>query len=276
MTWISTWRAAPVLLAVAQFAHGFDGALQPTTQGTASALPTPFQPRGVEVLLGGARLTSGLGNWREGTLRGGVQFGAHLLQGELSSTRRFDTSGTFFGISDTYQINDDWYASVAVGAGDGAFYLPRARLDAFINRKWLQARQLVTSLGFGVYDAPDEHIDRSLTIGAIYYFSAPWILEAGIRFNRSNPGSVDSNQRFLAVTYGRHRESLVVARYAWGSEGYQAISAASSLVGFDSREFSLSWRYWMNAHWGLLAGAEHYRNPLYHRTGARFGAFYEF
>ncbi|HJV88436.1 MAG TPA: YaiO family outer membrane beta-barrel protein [Noviherbaspirillum sp.] len=223
-----------------------------------------------------ANLSNGFGDWRDFTLRGGVQRGAHLLRGELSAQRHFDTDGKYAGVMDTWTINPDWYGSLAVGAGDGAFFLPRYRVDAFINKKWLPSRQLVTSLGAGYYRAPDHHIDRSLTAGLIYYFDAPWVVEGGVRFNRSAPGAVDSTQKFVAATYGRSGANLVVARVAWGSEGYQAIGPASSIVGFNSGERSLAWRHWFTRHSGVMLRAERYHNPIYRRTGVAANLFHEF
>ncbi len=223
-----------------------------------------------------ANLSGGFGDWRDVTLRGGMQRGRHLLRGEISAQRHFNTDGMYAGVMDTWTIDADWYGSIALGAGDGAFFLPRYRADAFINRKWLPSRQLVTSLGAGYYRAPDHHIDRSLTVGLIYYFDAPWVVEGGVRFNRSSPGAVDSSQKFVAATYGRSGGNLVVARVAWGSEGYQAIGPGSSIVGFDSRERSLAWRHWFNRHSGVMLRAERYHNPIYRRTGVAAGLFHEF
>lgn len=51
--------------------------------------------------------------------------GPHLLQGELADMRRWNENGVFLGLADRYTINDDWYTFLAVGAGNGASYLPR-------------------------------------------------------------------------------------------------------------------------------------------------------
>ena len=76
---------------------------------------------------------------------------------------------------------------------------------------------------------------RSLLLGAAYYFEQPWIVEGGIRFNSSNPGSVQTTQQFLALTYGRQKQDVVTARVGWGEEGYLAIGPATQLVNFRSR-----------------------------------------
>jgi YaiO family outer membrane protein len=227
--------------------------------------------RSLELSTGAQRLTNGFGNWRDVTLKGAYGLDKHLLQGELSAHRRFGEDGVFLGLSDTYTFNEDWYGSLAVGAGDGAFYLPRYRVDGTIYRKLLPNRNLVASLGLGYYKAPGGNSDQSVSLGAAYYFEAPWIVEGGIRLNRSSPGSVGTQQQFVAVTYGRNKQDLVTARYGWGEEGYLAVAANRQLVNFESREASVSWRHWFNPRTGVLVGANRYSNPSYRRSGVTVG-----
>ncbi|HYW57118.1 MAG TPA: YaiO family outer membrane beta-barrel protein [Polaromonas sp.] len=250
------------------------------TQGALIPAP-PVQPaqdeiRSLELSAGTQSLSNNLGNWGDVTLKGAYGAGKHLFQGELSGHRRFNKDGVYVGVSDTYTFNEDWYGSLAVGAGDGAFYLPKYRMDATVYRKFLPNRNLVGSVGVGYYKAPDVYSDRSLSLGVAYYFDQPWILEGGVRFNRSNPGSVDTQQQFVAVTYGRAKQNLVTARYGWGEEGYLAIAANTQLVNFKSREASIAWRHWLNSQTGVMVGANRYSNPSYRRTGFTVGIFHDF
>ncbi len=238
--------------------------------------PGDGEVRSLELTVGAQRLTAGLGNWREVALRGAYGIGPHLLQGEVSQHNRFNKVGTFLGLSDTYTFNEDWFGSVAIGVGDGAFFLPRFRADATLYRKLLADRRLVTSVGIGYYDSPDGYTDRSLSIGAAYYFEAPWVAEVGVRVNSSNPGAVRTQQQFVALTYGRDKQDLVTARYGWGSEGYLAIAANTQLVNFKSQEASLSWRHWLNQSTGVLVALNRYTNPSYRRSGITVGVFHAF
>ena len=238
--------------------------------------PSAETQRSLELSAGGQSLSNGYGNWRDVTLRGTYGLPGNLVQGEISATRRFGEDGAFIGASDTYTFNDDWYGSLALGAGDGVFYLPRYRADAVLYKKWLADRNLVTSVGLGYYSAPDGHIDRSMALGATYYFSTPWIVEGGVRFNRSSPGAVNTHQQYAAVTYGRDKQNLVSARYTWGREGYQAISAGTQLVDFKSWEASLAWRHWLNPKTGLLFSTNRYNSPFYERSGVNIGIFHDF
>ena len=238
-------------------------------------LPRDTATRNLELSAGGQSLSNGYGPWRELTLRGTYGLPGHVLQGEVSALRRFNRDGAYLGISDTYTFNDDWFGALALGAGDGAFYLPRYRVDATLFRKFLPDRNLVGSVGVGHYNAPDGH-DNSLSLGLVYYFKAPWIVEGGVRLNSSNPGSVRTQQQYAAVTYGRDKQDLVSARYTWGAEGYQAIAANVQIVNFDSREASFTWRHWLNPKTGVLIGANRYTNPLYNRSGINIGIFHDF
>lgn len=238
----------------------------------ASAAPI----RSIELDVGGEELTNGYGNWTNETLFGTYQVDQQVLQVELSAKEEFRSSGTYLGLADTITIDQDWFTRLSIGTGDGAFYLPRVRGDAFLSRKWLDQRNLITSIGVGYYEAPDGHIDRSLSFGSTYYFSTPWILEGGLRFNRSDPGSISTHQQFLAVTYGHEKQDVLTLRYGWGGEGYQEIAGNVSLVNFQSHEASIAWRHWLNANLGLLAKVDNYSNPYYQRKGANVGLFYQF
>lgn len=232
--------------------------------------------RSLELTGGAQHLTNDFGNWRELALRGTYGLSGHLLQGELSLHRRFGEDGAYASLGDTYDFDADWFGSASIGAGDGAFYLPRYRVDLSLSRKWLPARNLVTTVGAGYYKAPDGHVDRSLLLGAAYYFEQPWIVEGGVRFNHSDPGSVRTSQQFLALTYGRQKEDVVTARIGWGEEGYLAIGPATQLVNFRSHEASLSWRHWLDDRTAVVLAANRYSNPLYRRTGATIGLVHEF
>lgn len=243
------------------------------------ATPMPVADEGkrsLELSAGGQSLSAGFSDWRELTLRGSYGLPRHLLQGEVSLNRRFDKNGAFVGLSDTYTFNEDWFGWAGLGVGDGAFYLPRYRIDTALYRKFLPNRNFVASVGLGYYNAPDGHTDKSVSLGGAYYFEAPWIVEGGVRLNSSNPGSVQTQQQFVAVTYGRDKQDLVTARYGWGGEGYLAIAANTQLVNFNSREASVVWRHWLNPRTGLLVSANRYTNPLYRRSGLNVGVFHDF
>lgn len=248
----------------------------------ATALPAEAQigartpVRRLELSTSAQHLTAGYGNWRDQRAVGTYEAGSHVWQGELAARHAFGQDGKYLAVGDTLTFSPDWYGNLTVGAGDGAFYLPRVRVDLTASRKWGSSRQLVTSLGGTYYKAPDGHIDHALSLGGTYYFKQPWIVEAGLRLNRSNPGGISTHQQFAALTYGHFRQDLGTVRYAYGGEGYQAIAANTTLVNFQSRQFSASWRHWVSPDWGWLVAAERYSNPYYVRSGLTLGLFHDF
>lgn len=232
--------------------------------------------RSIDVSTGYQHLTGGYSSWRQLTVHGVFESDRNVFQGELSHKREFNTNGNFLGLTDTYTINDDWFTSGSVGFGDGAFYLPRVRFDGFVYRKFLPKKNFVGSLGVGYYDAPDGHIDRSVALGGAFYFDQPWVVEGGIRFNRSNPGGVNTHQQFVAANYRPNAQNALSARFAWGSEGYVPLAANTSMVGFNSTDASVSWRHRLDKLWGFSVSANRYRNPSYARSGVDIGITRQF
>jgi YaiO family outer membrane protein len=254
------------------------------TQGRALAQQTLLDPqsaeqapiRELELSTRYDNLSDNFGNWRDVSVRGTALLGDHLIQAELSSQQHFRTRGNFAGLSDTYTFSPDWYGSLAVGAGNGSFFLPQYRVDAFLNKKWFAKKNLVTYVGYGRYRAPDGHVDRSGSLGFVYYFGIPLVLEAGIRRNISDPGAVSSAQKYVAASYGQQGEHLVVARHGWGTEGYLPFAPGSNLVGYASRETTLSWRQRLSRRSGVGLELHHYENSLFRRTGAALTLFHDF
>ncbi|HEX5389017.1 MAG TPA: YaiO family outer membrane beta-barrel protein [Burkholderiaceae bacterium] len=272
---MNTHRLHTIVLAaccpVAALAQQDGPAEMPTTPTAASPAPE----RSLEAYTSRQSLSNGYGRWHESGLRGHWGLDDHLLGAEIATMKRFGESGRFIGLSDTVTLHPDWFATVSVGAGDGASYLPDQRIDAFINRKLLSDRQLVATLGTGYYRAPDGHTDRAFSLGATYYFEAPWVLQGEVRFNESSPGKVRTHQQFLAATWGREQQTQVMLRHGWGGEGYQAIGGGLSLVNFSSRQSQIHVRHWLGRQWGVSVGLERYSNPYYTRKGATVSLFWK-
>lgn len=254
-------------------------ALAATAGSLHAQTPAPAGPpqpvRGLEAYTSHHNLSNNFPDWREHGVRGLYQVGPHLFNGELATMRRWNESGVYAAIGDTYTFNDDWYGSLTVGAGDGASYLPRYRVDGFLHRKLLDKKNLVGSLGVGYYRAPDGHIDRNVSLGATYYFDFPLVVQGEIKFTHGSPGSVDTRQHFVAATWGREKQTTVTGRYGWGEEGYQSIGPNAVLTNFRSKEISVAVRHWLGKDWGVELAGERYRNPFYRRTGLTAGLFWQ-
>jgi YaiO family outer membrane protein len=221
-------------------------------------------------------LTNNLGYWAGGYTRGVLTQGKNVWNGEINGQHEFGDAGVYFGAGDTYNFNSDWYGSVAVGSSIGGFFWPRFRTDDFLNKKWLAHRQLITTFGFGYYAAKDVHRDHSFFLGTTYYFNKPWIVEEGIRFNVSNPGSVFAPSGFIAVTQGRNKHRYITVRAGLGEEGYQLVGPTTVLTDFNSQARTVTWRQWAGTNWGFNFVGDYYHNPFYMRGGSSIGLFKEF
>ncbi|MDQ3494568.1 MAG: YaiO family outer membrane beta-barrel protein [Pseudomonadota bacterium] len=241
----------------------------------AVAVPTSHDAAGV-VDLGIERhsLSDGFGDWRGTHLRG-VWFASPetVVHYELVDTRRFNARGRFGSLGVTRTLDDRWYVSGSAGAGDGAFFFPDWRVDVAINRKWLDDRSLVTTIGYTQYNAPDGHVDRTALLGLTWYAPRHWVLEAGLRPNRSSPGAVRSNSGYLAATWGEDGKQYLTLRHERGREAYQTIGDNILLVDTPSRVSSVAWRRWLTRRCGFNVRLERYDNPNYRRRGGEAGGF---
>jgi YaiO family outer membrane protein len=222
------------------------------------------------------QLTNGFGDWSGGYARGVLAEGKNIWAAEVNGQYEFGDAGVYLAAGDTYNFNSDWYGALTLGSSVGGFFWPRFRADAFLNRKWLARKQLITTLGYGYYASKDVHRDQSVFIGTIYYFQGPWILEDGVRFNVSNPGVVFSPAGFVAVTEGRNKQHYVTANVGFGQEAYQLVGPNTVLTRFPSQNVTITWRQWTGKNWGFNLVVDYYHSPFYQRGGGSFGFFKEF
>lgn len=219
-------------------------------------------------------LSDDLGNWQGGYLRGVWQPDTDdVVNFEVVDTRRFGQSGRYAALGLTRNINDRWFASATVGAGDGAFFWPRWRADLAVSRKWLADRSLVTTVGYTHYQAPDGHVDRTGLLAVAWYAPRHFVLEAGLRPNRSSPGGIRSDSGFAALTWGEDGKQYLSLRHDRGSEAYQTIGSDTQLVDFPSHVTTLGWRRWVTRRCGFNLRLEYYANPNYERHGGDAGIF---
>ena len=221
-------------------------------------------------------LTNGYGHWAGGYSRAVFEDGKNVLEGEINGQQEFGDSGVYFGAGDTYNFNPDWYGSLNVGSSIGGFFWPRFRTDAFLNRKWLKRKQWITTFGAAYFAAKDVHRDHIFYLGSTYYFEKPWIVESGMYFNISDPGTVFAPAAFVAVTQGRNKQQYITVRAGFGEEAYQLIGPTTSLTDFTSQTLTLTWRKWMGPNWGFNVVGDYYHSPFYMRGGSSFGFFKEF
>jgi YaiO family outer membrane protein len=258
-------------------------ALQETTSTTAAtdasmssiSANNPRGLRGMETYISYNRLNSGYKQWREVGVRGLYERGRHLIYAEAAAINRFNENGSYFAVGDTITLDDNWYTALSLGVGSGATFLPDYRVDGFINRKFLADKSLIGTLGLGYSKIPDGHTNNLQNVGFTYYFNAPWVVQGGVTRTTSNPGDVQTTQRFVAATWGQQKQTLVIGRYGWGREGWLALGDSNFVSNFSSHQASISMRQWLGSSWGTNVGYEQYKNPFYTRKGLNLSIFWE-
>ena len=222
-------------------------------------------------------LTAGLADWTEGYAKGSWQQDANnRWEWEMVASKRFDESGVFFSGGINHVFNDDWYGSLHLSTGTDVFFFPKYRLDAFINKKFLDEGNLIGTLGLYFEDTRLINEESGVYLGASYYFSTPWVLEGGLRFNRSLPGPENSTRYKIAVTHGESFDRLITFVVDWGNEAYQYSAPVIVTSDVRSTVYSLTWREWIKKDWGTNMVAEYYDSETYNRTGVMFGVFKHF
>lgn len=239
-----------------------------------SAPVQPLSPVTWDIQATHSKLSAGLPDGEALAVRATVALpGGSSLQSELMQERKFGERGGIWALAYTDFFAPDWFATGTLVVGQGGPNWANGRADLQVSTKWLDQRQLVTSgaLYHAVYDGGRS--DSGLRLSAVWYLPLPAVLEMGVTFNLSQPGSVNSDMPYASVTVGQEGQQYLSLRLSNGTEAYQALGAATQLVNFHSRSVSVTWRRWIGPQWGFTAQAEHYRNPAYQRQTLGVGLF---
>ena len=252
----------------------------PQQQAAVAAASTPAPVIGSGYAEAGANsyaVSNNVGDWFGQFANGQVQVTEKdRLSAQVLHQKAFHDKGVFVGVGNNHTFDDKWSTDVSAGMGSGASFLPRYRADAALNRRWLEKGNLVTTVGTTWTRATQTYSSIGLFLGANYYTNSPWILQAGIRTDRSSPGGVYGTSGYTGVTYGYNKRYLLSGRVGYGREAYQLLGVNSITNAFNSHTFGLNWRQWVGQTWGFNVGGEYYKNPSYDRTGGTFSLFKEF
>jgi YaiO family outer membrane protein len=211
------------------------------------------------------------GDWTGLYVRGVQAAATRTLYGEVLALDAFRDRGLQFGAT----IRQDWHARafavLGANVGDGAPILPKGRVDGVLGLRFGAHRAWQVTAGGSYVKSTTDLYDRAATASLAWYAPKALLLETGVRLNSSNPGDIQSHRVFgVAVLTPSPRRSLSL-RAIGGTEGWQIVSAATTLRKFSSEEFSLAWREKLSTHWALSAQGDAYRNPFYTRRGVTLG-----
>ncbi len=234
-------------------------------------------PNYVEAGVNYHNVSNNQGNWSGQFIAGQVQTDPwNRWNAQLQHQKAFHDEGYLVAVGNTHTFDEEWFSNVGIALGTNANFLSRFRADAAINRRWPGMQNLVTTAGLSYSRAENTYSSTGLLLGASYYFNAPWVIQGGVRLDRSDPGSVYGYSTFGAVTYGYQKRFFLTATAGYGREAYQLLGAGAVVNEFNSHNFGLNWRQWIGEDWGFNLGSEYYTNPAYHRTGGTFSIFKEF
>ena len=228
--------------------------------------------------LGGyyANLNSGLKDWSGISARLIKHFGqSNVGLFEVEHANRFGENGNLIGASWTHDFNQEWYGTIGANFTSHGVFWPNAHYDISINKKWLESKKLISTLGFQYNDARLGYSDRGILLALSYYFDIPFVLEVGARSNHSNPGSVKTYRGYIAGTYGKEHERYISLRFDSGREGYQ-LFGNSQATDFSSQEINFRWKEWWGKEWGTILTYDVYDNPSYTRKGGSISLFKDF
>jgi YaiO family outer membrane protein len=216
-------------------------------------------------------VSNGFGDW-SGLYVRGVQAGkTRTLYGEVLALDAFKSHGLQVGATVRQDWNTRLFAVLGAIVGDGAPILPKGRVDGVLGVRFGARREWQLTGGGSYVKSTTALYDRAATASLAWYAPKALLLETGVRLNSSNPGDIQSHRVFgVAVLTPSPRRSLSL-RAIGGTEGWQIVSAATTLRKFSSEEFSLAWREKLSRHWALSAQGDAYRNPFYTRRGVTLG-----
>lgn len=233
----------------------------------------------VEVELGAstASLSGGYATQNTQTLRLGWRGESdRLLQLSFEHKQAFGETASLVIASIAQDLSADDRAGFAAAASNAKTIIAQSRIDAFYSRKLLPARNLVATLAGYATHVADGHQDLGIVGSAAWYLAEGPVLEGGLRWARSNPGSNRAWRGFAGATWGAVGRDTIAAHLESGHEAYQSLGANAAVADFRSDEVSLGWRHWWRHDAGIGFDAAQYHNPTYGKRTLGVTGFFSF
>ncbi len=227
-----------------------------------------------------AQLTEGYAPRSSAFVRGELQGeNEQRINFEIANISEFSDQGTLLSVAYFTNLDSEWIAQGNLSTSSGGNTLPRIRADVGVGHKWLDQKNLVTTVELSRIQYKDVHTDTALQGSVAYYFEhsgTPLAIESGLRYNVSDPGAVGATSQYVAVTAGREQDRVISLRIGSGRESYQLVDSNVALVGFKSNDLLLTWRQWFDGRRGIQLRLDTYQNPYYSRTGIEASWFQSF
>ncbi len=218
------------------------------------------------------RVTNDFGNWSGVYGRVVHPTARNTVYGEVLSLQGFGTRGTQIGMAHRHDWSDRVFHVVGINLGDGALILPRFRSDAQVGVRLGDRKQWQLSTGGSYVKSPIDLYDVAATASVAWFAPRMLVLEFGGRYNASQPGDVRSHRVHAVAMLTPSPRRSFSARVVGGSEGWQLVTAGTTLSRFHSTEAALAWREKLTTSFAVGLQADYYRNPFYTRSGITLGA----
>ncbi len=225
-----------------------------------------------------AHVTDNYGNWYGGDAKiGYTGFKRFSPSFSIGSQTRPEGTQQAYGFGSNININKYAYAIVGAGVAPnhGTILFPSFRFDTMGVVKVPKVKGLLATGSYTGYRMGGGSA-KIASVGAIYYHK--WaILNGGVSFNRSYPGSLPSKSAFLAFMRGRQGKYWYGGGISGGNLHYQLISIIPYDVRFNSYSFSAFFQKWLGQHWGIIQ-RYYFTNVMvaYRSNSVSASLFYDF
>ena len=216
-------------------------------------------------------VSNGYGDWRGAYARLILPSERNTLYLDALALNAFNTHGLQLGGTWRHDWTSRFFDVVGGSVGDGSAILPRARVDGVLGARLGDAREFQATAGISYVKSVTALHDVAATASLAWYAPHGLVFEAGGRYNVSQPGDVSSHRLSGVVMWTPTARRSFSLRAIGGSEGYQILSAGTTLFRFNSTELALAWREKVSASWALSLQGDHYANPYYTRAGVTIG-----
>ncbi len=244
--------------------------------GVSAAAPA-FAENGVELEFTHSSLTSGYSTWNDVNTRTYLfSESNNQFIFEADYKNHFDQSAGVLGVNYTRTYDANWYQDFSATAGTNTEILPGLVLFSEIHRKFLENHNLVLGFGVGYNLDKSPYTDQNALIDAVFYLGENWVIQGGIRENRSSPGPVWTARFYGASTYYVTKLVEATLKFESGREGYTVVGANDFKNEFYSSELTAQLRYWLRSDLAIKGGVALYENDFYRRNSYSISLFKNF
>lgn len=225
----------------------------------------------VEVDAFAQSVSNGYGDWSGAYARLVLPSAMDTWYADVLSLRAFDKQGIQTGVAHRHDWNGKVFHVLGANIGSGTPILPRFRADGSLGvRLGSRSEWQLTAGGSYVKSVTELH-DIAATGSVAWFAPRALMLEAGMRYNWSRPGDVQSIRLSgVAILTPSPKRSFSL-RSIGGSEGWQILSNTTTLTRFHSNETSVAWREKVSDNWAVSLQGDLYTNPFYTRSGVTIG-----